>query len=278
MTNWKLGTQGGEIQRGFVFSNDFSGITFGYGDFTAVYAKITEGGDNMTDDAAMYHGNYVFNLDSVKLVPNFTVIDLASDDHSWYLGLDIDGTAGGFGYWATLIYNGGELSDDDISAYLIAIGGDVAINDQFSLHGQIFHASGDDNDGDDDVDDFQVFTGTGSYYWSEIMGFGVFDNQTSNGSPEDRIRNITAINLGVTYEATEKLTLGADIWYAQHDEDVAGEDELGTEIDLSAAYTITEGLRMHFVAAYLFADDATTGNGSDDENPFEIGTQFSISF
>lgn len=282
--NWKMGTQGGVIQRGFILDDDFSGITMSAGGFTGLYAKVEENGDSVSDDVQAYHARYAFKLGNAMVVPNLTYTDGVSgdskgtsEDNMWYLGLDVDGAAGACDYWATLIYNGGEVSDDDVSAFLFALGGSVALNKEFSLHGEFFHATGDD-DNDGDRDDFQAFDGA-SYYWSEIMGLGVFDDQGSNGSPEDALTNISAFNLGIKYQATEDLTLGADLWYALLAEDDAnGEDELGTEIDLSLAYTIIPGMRLHAVAAYLFAGDATTGKASDDENPYELGTQFSISF
>lgn len=277
-TTVKLGTQGATIQRGFIFSDDFSGLVVANGGFAFLYAKVTEGGENMSDDASLYHANYTFDMGDLKVKPNVTYADMANDDNIWHLGVDLDGNAGGFGYWATAIYNGGELGDADVSAFLIGAGVDVAISDMASIHGQIFHATGDEDAADDDAEAF-ITAGGESYYWAEIMGYGVFDDQVSNASCDDSVSNITAINLGISFNASEKLTLGADLWYALlAEEDANGEDELGTEIDLSAAYTITEGLRMHFVAAYLFAGDATTGGADDDANPFEIGTQFSISF
>ena len=46
-----------------------------------------------------------------------------------------------------------------------------------------------------------------SYYWSEIMGLGLFDNQASAKSCADKISNIMAANLGVGFKATDKLKL-----------------------------------------------------------------------
>lgn len=277
MANVKIGTQGATIHRGFIFDDDMSGIVVGANGFTGLYAKVEENGDGAGDDVQMYHVSYAAGLDGVTLTPTFTYVDADLDNKLWYLGLDVDGAAGGVSYWATFIYNGGDIDDADVDAWLIGAGASVALNDMASVHGEFFHATGQDNG--DDITAFNV-AGTGqSYYWAEIMGYGTFDDQVSYGSCADKISNITAINLGLTYAASDKLTLGADLWYAQLAEDDAnGEDGLGTEIDLSAKYTIVEGLTMDVVAAYLFADDATTQKSNDDENPYEIGTQFSISF
>jgi hypothetical protein len=277
MANVKIGTQGATIHRGFIFDDDMSGIVASANGFTGLYAKVEENGDGAGDDVQMYHGSYAVGLNDLTVTPTFTYVDGDSDNELWYLGLDLDGTAGGFSYWATFIYNGGEIADADVDAWLVGAGASVALSDMASVHGEFFHATGQD-DGDD-ITEFNVLKTGQSYYWAEIMGYGTFDYQVSNNSCADKISNITAINLGLTYTASDKLTLGADLWYAQLAEDDAnGEDKLGTEVDLSAKYTIVEGLTMDVVAAYLFAGDATTEKVSNDENPFEIGTQFSISF
>ena len=39
----------------------------------------------------------------------------------------------------------------------------------------------------------------------EIMGYGIFDQQVSNGSPADQISNITAYNLGASMKLSDKL-------------------------------------------------------------------------
>ena len=87
-----------------------------------------------------------------------------------------------------------------------------------------------------------------------------------------------AANLGASFKAADKLTLGADLWYAQLVEDnAAGDNDLGTEVDLSADYELIEGLNLRVVGAYLFAGDATY-KGANDANPWELGAQLSLSF
>ena len=57
-----------------------------------------------------------------------------------------------------------------------------------------------------------------------------------------------------------------------------GEDELGVEVDLRASYEIIEDLHLDLIAAYLFAGDATSLAGGNDEDPYEVGTRLSLRF
>ena len=59
------------------------------------------------------------------------------------------------------------------------------------------------------------------------------------------------------------------------EENEDGETELGTEIDVSAQYQLTDDLVLKAVAAYLAAGEATCGG---DESPFELGVQLSVKF
>jgi len=168
--------------------------------------------------------------------------------------------------------------DLDLKGWIVALGGDANIGPA-AVHGQFFYASGDDDsnfaagDTDTDLDNWVQYSGE-SYYWAEIMGYGIFDTQVSNGSPADKVSNIYAGNLGATLKPMDKLSLTFDVWYAALAEDnAAGDDKLGTEVDLKVTYQLVEGLNLDVVGAYLFADDAT-----GDDDPIEVGTRLSISF
>ena len=107
--------------------------------------------------------------------------------------------------WGTAIYNGGDIQDDNVDAWLFAVGVDAGI-----AHGQAFYATGDDNPLDDESEGFTSAPGQ-SYYWSEIMGLGIFDNRASSGAPGNKISNIMAINAGVTFKPADKMTLVGDV-------------------------------------------------------------------
>jgi hypothetical protein len=212
--------------------------------------------------------------DALTLTPHVTYATVTEDnadfDESdvYWVGADIDLKLDSVTAWGTFIYNGGESDDDDVSAFLLAAGADAGI-----VHGQAFYASGDDDAADGDRDDFQNPLGS-SYYWSEIMGLGVFDNTASNGSPADSITNVWAANVGVTLKPMDKLTAKFDVWYAQlAEENAAGDDELGIELDAKITYALEDNLNVDFIFAYLIADDAT-----GDEDVIESGVQVSLAF
>ena len=154
------------------------------------------------------------------------------------------------------------------------------------LHGQFFYTPGDDDALDNDIDN--IFAPSGSYYWSEIMGLGIFDDTASAGSPGDAIFNIWAVNIGTTFKPMDKLNVTVDLWYAEREEELVfvdpitglpfGEDELGTELDVKVTYQLVEGLNLDLVGAYLWAGDATSADGNNDEDPYEFGARLSLSF
>ncbi len=276
--NAKIGQQGITLARGFIFDDDYSGINLTVAGATSlVYMKIDEEfTTNMNDDNQAYVIAHAIKADGFAVTPLALYADLSDGDYIYIVGADVDANLGAASVWGSFYYEGGNLdaTDTDISAYLLAVGGNFNISDMAALHGQVFYATGDDDD-----DDMNAWTGAPgrSYYWSEIMGYGTFDDAVSAGSCADQVSNITAFNLGTTVKLSDKLSVTGDVWYAMLNEKVNGEDELGTEIDLKASYQLIDGLTLDVVAAYLFAGDATY-KGDDDENPLEFGTRLSLSF
>ena len=60
-----------------------------------------------------------------------------------------------------------------------------------------------------------------------------------------------------------------------------GEDHLGTEVDLTLSYQLLEGLNADFIAAYLFAGDATYMEMPampEQADPWELALRLSLSF
>ena len=295
--NVKLGTQGKCMARGFLFCDDFSGAIVRYvGDdmvIPFIWIKAYEGGtgDEANDFDVDYYGvDPVFNMGDLRINPHFMLAS-STDAQNWsatndneevsvyYLGVSVDYAADMFSAWFTGIYEAGTVDlissgeELDVAASLAAVGGSFNM-DALSIHAQAFYASGDDDADDDEANDYYFPKGA-SYYWAEIMGYGSVDQAVSAGSPADQVSNITAFNVGVDVPF-DKLSLTVDIWNANLVEDnAAGDNELGTEIDVTATYQLLDDLKLTVLAAYLSAGDAT---GGGDENPTELGVILSLSF
>lgn len=282
--NFKVGIQPGKIARGFLFDDDFAGLTA-----TCTLDKISlpfywmkVSDEELPSNAAPTEREYfavspVFNLSSTLSLNPYLLFDKeqGTDTTVYYLGADVNAKVDAVTAWGTFIYQTGETNNNDTSAFLLGAGADAGL-----VHGQFFYASGDDDAADDEQNAFGLHFPVGrgqTYYWSEIMGEGIFDATRSNNAPGTKISDVAAANVGVTVKAMDKLTLTGDLWYAQLAEErmVNGsmEDVLGFEIDLKATYMVLDNLKLDVVAAYLIAGDAT-----GEEDPIEIGTQLSFSF
>ncbi|GAB6095589.1 hypothetical protein JCM14469_18410 [Desulfatiferula olefinivorans] len=281
--NVKIGIQPGKIARGFIFDEDFSGVTatFKIGDISlpVMWAKTSDDDlgvgasiDNTSRDYLAL--NPVFKVSDTMNVNPYFVYDKeqGSDTNVFYLGADVDMKMDATKVWGTAIFQGGETAGEDNMAFLLAAGADAGL-----VHGQFFYASGDDDANDGDNNEFAGVAGR-TYYWSEILGHGLFGDTTFAGNlaanaPNTKISNVMALNVGTTVKPMDKLTLIGDVWYAMLAEEVGGEDELGLEVDLRASYAILPNLKLDVVAAYLMAGDAI-----GDEDPMEFGTMLSLSF
>jgi len=281
--NSKVGIQSALLARGFIFDDDFSGavITPQFGNFSIPVGYIAvqseDGGDADFDEAIGFVKGDVKVSDNFSIAPYVAYWDasVGTDDDdlevgdysTYYLGVDLDYKYDVGSLWGTLIYNGGEYEGGDVNGFLVAGGGDMGI-----VHGQAFYATGDDDDSDDDTDAFLSSPGQ-SYYWSEIMGLGIFDNTASTSSCGDAISNVAALNGGVTFVPMEKIKVTGDVWYAMlAEDDDNGDDELGLEFDGKLTYALMDNLTADFVLAYLVAGDAT---GDD---VFEGGVRLSLKF
>ncbi len=302
MINAKVGIQGGAIARGFILDDDFAGAvvtpTFGNVTMPIIWANISNEETQSWDNSVV--PDFKQNLfavmaaikinDGMKITPYVVYHSITDgndpldktqieDSDNYYLGVDADLKFGAVGVWGTGIFNGGDIDGQDTTAFLAAAGVDAGL-----VHGQAFYATGDEDATDGDNDAFISAPGLGanykspgigsSYYWSEIMGLGVFDNAPSNGSPGDDITNIWAANVGVTIKPMDKLKVDADVWYAALVEDnAAGDTELGLEFDGKVGYKVYDNLTAEAIFAYLISGDAT-----GDEDVIEGGVRLSLSF
>lgn len=305
--NFLVGMQPRILARGFIFDDDFAGVALTYNaegfSFPFIWMKAYEGGmgkDANDQDVDYYALKPTFNVSETMTLTPFLLYITSEDGSQWdgtsmnqkvgvsFLGVDLDMKFERLSVWFTGIYESGEVdmtaaavalgypASVDVAASLLALGATYDMG-PLDIHGQVFTATGDDNWTDSDAKAFYVpYNGGQYYYWSEIMGWGIFDNQASKGSCATQITNILAFNVGIGYRVSDKLKITADLWNASlAEKDTAGNDDLGTEIDLVLTYALTENLNLDVVAAYLSAGDAT---GTGDEDPVEIGTQLSFRF
>lgn len=314
--NFKVGAQPAVLARGFLMDDNFAGLVASYNgagySVPFYWVKAYEGNEGFNDITSTGDKDS-FDVDYYAIAPSFSLNEavtvnpyflwITSDEASawtaspfvagldsldaYYVGFDVDAKLAATDVWFTGIYQGGDADligggSVDFKAWLAAVGASVDLG-AADIHGQVFYATGDD-DNDDDIENFIGPEGQ-SYLWSLVMGhgYGWDDYERINGgatanSPEERISNIWAANIGTTITPMEKLTIDFDIWYAQLAEDDAnGEDELGTEVDVRAAYELFDNLTFEVVAGYLFAGDGTY-SGDDDVDPYMLGTGLTLEF
>ena len=275
MVNVKLGMQPLVIARGMIFDDDFSGavVTGKFGNITVPVAymsvKSEDAGAQEADEDIFAALATVKINDGMSVTPYFVFHTISGQDtENWYLGVDADMKMGSVSLWGTGIYNGGQINGVDNVAFVAAAGVDAGV-----AHGRVFYGSGDD--GGDATENNAFVQAPGSiYYWSEILGLGVFDNRTVKGVGYGYVSNTWAANAGVTIKPMDKLKIDADVWYAAlAEENAAGDTELGVEFDAKVAYSIYDNLTAEYIFAYLVAGDAF-----GDEDAIETGVRFSLSF
>ncbi|MEZ4526026.1 MAG: alginate export family protein [Desulfobacterales bacterium] len=323
--NFTVGIQGLIFGRSLLFDDDASGATVTYRsdkmDIQFFWLKAYEGGagKNANDYDVDYWGfNPVFRFaDAWEINPFFMYIysddvrnwkneddevifgEEAEEVNLWYAGLSLDANFDLFSLWLTGIYQGGDMSfyttdkNQDFSAWLAAAGASVNIGEKADIHGQFFYATGDDGK-DRDWENFWVPAGQ-SYYWAELMGYGIIDYNYSKNSPGDQISNIMAANIGIGFKPVSNVSITLDVWYAALAEDIyvlngaqygkadapanaSEENYLGTEVDLIFSVELVQGMNLDLIGAYLFAGEATTLDSKNDANPYEVGAQLSLEF
>jgi hypothetical protein len=312
-TSWKLGVQGAAIGRSLVFDNDFAGAQLVYRGMDnnwwlrGSWIKPYESGPSNTNkkdyDAVALESMFKLG-ESVEIRPygvyswskrfqgaaainGVSRLPDGNDASIYWLGLDTDLTLGSVALYGSVAYSGGTIDGDngdddtDLKGYVVLLGADVPLGPA-TLHTKNFYASGDAAEPERGSDVNGYVGLSDSFYWSEIMGFGTLDDvAVSAGSPGDKLTNIWAISIGATIKPFDKLSIRGDVWYAEKPEDdpITDDDKLGIEADLHINYELVEGLNLELIAAYLWADDATAINDEgNDDDPYEIGFQTSLSF
>jgi hypothetical protein len=229
----------------------------------------------------------------------FSKTDL--DLNLWELGVDgsfkTDAGPGNLFFNWDLIYQTGDIDDAtftatnlgatavqdyDVSAYFLHA--DVGFAwDDFKVTGTFWYASGDDDETDDDLEGFfatdvDIFTG------STVLMESYDDDNYFTERQYILDKGMILFKLGLDWQATDKLKVGAAGLYMLTAEDVeyldtAGtrqqEDEIGTEIMGYLSYKLYQNVEFAINAGYLIAGDAmdyweedSIRDGSSDEDIF----------
>jgi hypothetical protein len=319
----RVGVQGYYLLGGNIVDNDASGIVAIYkaADWLylgASWLKSWEGNNtgavtgNNNEDADSYTFTpTVFLSKEIKLQPSVTYLyssnasnafgaglgaanglatPFVDDIGAWVLGLDARATYENFGLFFMGGYQTGYVhqaqvtgnEDLDLQGWFVNVGGNVGLG-PVDLRAEAAYYSGDDDIVDDDAE-MWVVTNLTSHYWSELLGYGIFDNTSPMEQfwgLADRPTNVWWGNVGVTIKPMAKLKVAVDLWYAEFvEEEQYGLDDadLGLEADVVVTYQLVEGLNLDLVGAYLWAGDALTDGIDDDADPFELGARLSLSF
>ncbi|ROR01853.1 alginate export family protein [Desulfosoma caldarium] len=327
----KLGVQGAGFLKGWMFFDDFSGavfstkldpvkLTFGY--VAAQNTDVTTSDDNVDDFfLALDYANGPFTASLVgwyqyahntnwSAYPdmstglyynneNFAV----TDNNLFNLGVSLGYKTDMMVLGLTGIKNFGSYDlvggkSQDYTGWMLEGTADFMWND-FTFHLGAFYTTGDDDDPADfdyknDYDAFAYPRGA-SYYWSEILGLGLFDvsvagfdhvNRNYQGAyrAADAPSNLWALNAGVIWQALPQTKVTFNYYYVATVESVLADAEtgdtakkIGHEVNLYITQNVVDNLKLTLVGAYLFADDAYT-TFKDDDDAYEVGAVLQWSF
>ncbi|BDD11426.1 hypothetical protein FUAX_38580 (plasmid) [Fulvitalea axinellae] len=146
----------------------------------------------------------------------------------------------------------------DVSANQFALRADYKVSDVFGLHGGFEHLSGmDSNKGGAESDDFKSFTpifGT-NHKFNGFMDYFYVGNHVGSVGLQD-------IYFGPTFKVNEKLSTkltyhyfasSADLYNTENVKQDAG---LGSEVDLTFAYTLSKDIKIVGGYSQMFASDS----------------------
>jgi hypothetical protein len=202
-----------------------------------------------------------------------SVFSDVQDEEVW-LGLAGTGKWGNLSGMFNAIYLTGEVEIGDVNesldreAYLLQAQADYKMDRYtFTLGG--LYTSGDDDNNDDDLENFDHIDMSTSILGSVV----IFDNYADDNSLSQACyvadQGYKIIYAGVKYALNDKTDVwGKYFWHNTAEDELLGDDEIGHEFVLGASYKIMKGLSADINAGYLVAGDAldalATDNDADD--------------
>jgi len=258
----------------FGWSNNgraFDGLKFNYAqdgiNVDLFRMTIAEDSSVVTNDDVTLTGVYA-TLGG--LIPNNTIdlyaINKNGNDSEilnfYTIGARLKGAVAGADYTLEVPYQFGEMNDGagsdlDLSAWAFAAKVGYTIPGapmNIRIGAEYDYATGDDDSTDDDIDTFQAL------YPTNHAHFGIGDFTTAT----NRWSNIQAWSINAGADVIEKLRLYVAYWdYSLAEENSAGDDDLGSEIDLIATYKYSNNVSIEAGASRFMPDDATATSPDD---------------
>lgn len=251
----------------------------------ALAIKLQENTATLSDDANAYVALAVLKGGPVGASADVTYVDdqgIGADGmHFWNIGLRGNMKAGP----VSLKLNGemqtGSANasltgctaapDCDFGGYAVLAGASAALG-SVNVGLDIGIGSGDDNAADTDIDVFVTSLSSGVSYPAYLYGPRVV---TAAGATNTGIANTTYVKASVGAPISDTMSIKGDIIWLQATEEVAGEDEIGTEIDVKFDYKITKNLAYWIESGYLMAGDFY-GTGADNAYGVRHGLEFTF--
>jgi len=231
----------------------------------AFTATISEGGSQSvvptTGDDTYFSGVYATLK---QLIPNNTLdvylLNLNSGTSEaaniYTIGARVKGAAAGVDYTVELPFQFGEegtlAGGSDISAWAFAAKAGYTLPTPMKIRvgAEYDFATGQDPDETDNT----VFS---NLFPTNHAHFGIADVTGAN-----QWSNISAWSVNASVDLNEKLRLFVAYWDFTQDE-AAGDDEIGSEIDVVATYKYNNNLNLEAGASRFFVGDALAVDGDD---------------
>jgi hypothetical protein len=220
-----------------------------------------------------------------NLLTGAQLVETGVQDEEIWIGLSGNGKWGNLSAMATAVYLTGEakFDDDDLdrSAYLLHAQGDYKM-DKFTFTLGGLYASGDDDNNDGDIENFDHIDISTSVLGSVV----IFDNYADDNSLSQAFyvtdQGYKIIYAGVKYALNDKTTVwGKYFWHNTAEDEQLGDDEIGHEFVLGTSYKIMKGLAADINAGYLVAGDALDGTlsgGDDADDVFRTDARLQFKF
>ncbi|MFP6581078.1 MAG: alginate export family protein [Candidatus Hydrogenedentota bacterium] len=261
----------------------FDGITSRYNfgtsfNVTLLNLKVVEGNNAAFGDTDInlrgIYGSYTGIEDLVidgyvlQLRTGNLGASLTENGDFYTYGARVAGNAGGFDYEVEVALQDGDMGSttgpSGLDAEGMAVNAEVGYTFDTNVQPRIFlgYTLLEGPDGSD-AGFNRLFS---DWEYSEFLG-------------NTDITNMNIYRIGFSIQATEKIGLSVVETLFELDEDIGGEDEVGSEFGLYATYAYSEDVSVEVGYAHFFNGDLIEdGVGTTEEDPDYLYAEISISF